>query len=111
MPAAPPSTSCRLLIPWAWSSWSDMTPSLLDVLSAPLDAAELLALGPYDDLGHGDVRRLTERVDHRLGHVLGGERLDLVEQRADLRVASGERRVDQPGLDQRHPDARRLELE
>src|SRR3954449_11868002 len=90
MPAAPPSTSCRLLIPWAWSSWSDMTPSLLDVLSAPLDAVELLALGPYDDLGHGDVRRLTERVDHRLGDVLGGERLDLVEQRAPLRGAAGE---------------------
>src|SRR3954451_1769129 len=72
-PAAPPTTSSRRLMPCErpGSDWSDM-----DYL---LDAVELLALGSHDDLGHGHVRRLAERVDHRLGHVFCGQRLDLVE--------------------------------
>src|SRR5262249_21466831 len=106
-PAAPPMTSSRLLIPREGSSgrsgWSDM-----DYL---LDAVELLALGSHDDLGNGHGGRLAERVDHRLGHVLWRERLDLVEQRLDLRVATGERRVDQAGLDQRDPDPGREQLQ
>src|SRR5690348_5880130 len=110
MPAAPPRTTSRLVRPFERSSSSDMSPSLWE-LAFRGDAAELLALGPYDDLTHGDVRRLAERVDHRLGDVLGGERLDRVEQRAQVRVAPGERGVDQARLDQRDPDPGRLELE